>query len=694
MKPSPTIKQLPLLLALLQPAGLALSTTLDEPLEKTSDLCHQLHEQREHSEAIAKCMYGASQHDPRSERILGEIYLYGLGVKTDAKEAEAWLLKAVKDGDEEAYFSLGVINDLGLGIEENNLKAEEYFHKAMESGDTRAIRALGMLYLGEENFPADHKKARHYLKKAWDHGILKAAYYLAESYLRDSDTPDYEEANRWIKLAAINNDARAFLRIAHQYETGLGVERDLREAAHWLRIYLDSDAADPKLLPGTRAHLTTIENRIAQNSHDQNAPEETPSTAAPVKTAPVEIHSNGNGTTPENINQIAARSSLMLYMTDFSGNPISQASAVVVTPEIAATNCHVVRAGTLIHANTHDNQVITAHPIWYNESEDLCLLQLSTPQPHPAQPGSGRDQLRVGQPVFALGSPEGLESTFSSGNISAIRETGNSYQIQTTTPLSHGSSGGGLYNTRAELIGITTSVLKDAQNINFAIPVEVVIDALASSSNGTQIHTKLSNRTIPIQVPEGFKPFGLLNYGTARLIDITLPPDYITLEILLPEEEHGVMASGKPGEEDYPVILIAAPGDELLESEDFQQTSDRVRRQFNALSSNPADHPLMNNMEMLAGKYEAVINRRVSVELTHNPDSIFVDTPEQIGISDTSFTTIQLEGEEPVDELDGTRDTYLLTKDDDTWIGVFLYDPGSTYSFEEAQEVVRGVFGP
>lgn len=687
MTPS-NIKQLTLLLALLQPAGLALSTTLSDPLERTSELCYQLHDKREHSEAIAKCMYGASQNDPRSERILGEIYLYGLGVKADAEEAEAWLLRALEHGNEDAYFSLGVLNDIGFGVEENNSKAAEYFHKAAELGDSRAMRALGMLYLGEDDFPADHKKARHYLKQAWDRGSIKAAYHLAESYLRDRESPDYEQANRWIKLAAINNDVKAFLRIAHQYEVGLGVERDLKEAAHWLRVYIDSDAADPKMLPEARAHLTTIENRIEQNGHNQPDPE----TAQPMA-APVEIEPNGSNTLPENINQIAARSSLMLYMTDFSGTPVSQASAVIVTPEFAVTNCHAIIKGTLINGNTYDNKVITAHPIWYNETDDICLLQLSTPQPYPAQLGGGRDDIKVGQPVFALGSPEGLESTFSTGNISAIRETGSSYQIQMTAPVSHGSSGGGLYNAKAELIGITTSVLKDAQNINFAIPVEMVIDALNSSKNGTRIHAKLTNKTIPINVPEGFKPFGLLNYGTARLLDAILPPDYITLEILVSAKEHGVMANGNPGKDDHPIILIAAPGEELLESEDFLKTRERIRREFNALTTDPTKHPFMNDLGKIEEKIASLIEKKVTLEMTHKPDSIFIDTPEQIGISDTSISIMHVEGEESFDEEDGTSDTYLITKHDDSWIGVFLYDSGEKISFEEAQEIVQGVFG-
>jgi len=685
------IKQLSILLVLLQPAEQAFSTTLSDPIEKTSKLCEHLIEERKYSDAIAKCMYGASQNDPRSARILGEMYLYGRGIKVDNQEAEAWLQRALDHGDEDANFSMGVINDLGLSGEENNPKAAEYFHKASELGNTNAMRVLGMLYLGDIDFPADYKKARHYLKKAWDRGNIKAAYYMADSYLMDTESPDYEQAHKWIKLAALKNDAKAFLRIAQLYETGLGVEKDLEESAHWLRVYIDSDAADPDLLPSARAHLTTVENKIRRNGSKVTT--EPQDSQTQLQTTPVESVPNGDNTTPENINQIAARSSLMLYNTDFAGNPISQASAVIVTPEIAVTNCHVVEGGTLINANTYDNKVITAHPIWYNETEDLCLLQLSAPQPYPAKFGTGRNEMRVGQPVFALGSPEGFESTFSTGNISALRETGSSYQIQMTAPVSHGSSGGGLYNAKAELIGITTSVLEDAQNINFAIPVEAIVNALHTSREGRSIHVKLTNKTISINVPDGFKPFGLLNYGAARLIDAILPPDYLTLEILVSEEGFSKMANGEPSDEELPVILIAAPSDELREREDFSQTRERIRTQFNSLSTDPSNHPFMNDLSKIAEKFSVLIDKQVTLEMTHTPESIFVDTPEQIGISDISVSDMRVEGEEPFEE-DGTRDTYLITKEDDLWIGVFLYDSGASYTFKEAQEIVQEVVRP
>jgi len=74
--------------------------------------------------------------------------------------------------------------------------------------------------------------------------------------------------------------------------------------------------------------------------------------------------------------------------------------------------------------------------------------------------------------VYAVGDPQGLETTLSNGIVSGFREyRGNEY-IQITAPISPASSGGGLFDTQGRLIGITTMYLKDGQALNFAAPVE------------------------------------------------------------------------------------------------------------------------------------------------------------------------------------------------------------------------------
>lgn len=76
---------------------------------------------------------------------------------------------------------------------------------------------------------------------------------------------------------------------------------------------------------------------------------------------------------------------------------------------------------------------------------------------------------KIGEDVFAIGNPQGLEHTLSTGIISGFRE--NNKFLQTTTEITHGSSGGPLMNMKGEVIGITTSGIGEA-NLNFAINIQ------------------------------------------------------------------------------------------------------------------------------------------------------------------------------------------------------------------------------
>jgi tetratricopeptide (TPR) repeat protein len=84
-------------------------------------------------------------------------------------------------------------------------------------------------------------------------------------------------------------------------------------------------------------------------------------------------------------------------------------------------------------------------------------------------------KLKIGDPVYAVGAPQGLELSLSAGIVSQLRG-GPSPIIQTTVAISPGSSGGGLFNAKGELVGITTFYLNEGQGLNFALPVEWITE--------------------------------------------------------------------------------------------------------------------------------------------------------------------------------------------------------------------------
>jgi tetratricopeptide (TPR) repeat protein len=79
---------------------------------------------------------------------------------------------------------------------------------------------------------------------------------------------------------------------------------------------------------------------------------------------------------------------------------------------------------------------------------------------------------KEGEDIYVIGSPMGLETSFSSGIISGVR--GSDSFLQITAPISPGSSGSPVFNAAGEVIGVATMIMKESQNLNFAVPIKYV----------------------------------------------------------------------------------------------------------------------------------------------------------------------------------------------------------------------------
>lgn len=173
-----------------------------------------------------------------------------------------------------------------------------------------------------------------------------------------------------------------------------------------------------------------------------------------------------------------AQSVVVVVGLNGADKPILQGSGVVVEDERVITNCHVAKAAAstqVKHGETHYPATMVRADA--DPEHDLCLLYVSGLRA-PAVPLAAIESLRVGQKVFALGAPRGLELTLSEGIVSSLRKHGDSHFIQTTASISSGSSGGGLFNDKGELVGITTFQSIEGQNLNFAVPVDWVAKLL------------------------------------------------------------------------------------------------------------------------------------------------------------------------------------------------------------------------
>jgi hypothetical protein len=122
---------------------------------------------------------------------------------------------------------------------------------------------------------------------------------------------------------------------------------------------------------------------------------------------------------------------------------------------------------------------------------DLCRLSVPGLRA-PAIPLGSVSSLRTGQRVFAIGAPVGLELTISEGIVSALREVDEGTVIQTSAPISPGSSGGGLFDLSGHLVGITTFQHRYGQNLNFALPADWI--------------SRMRARAAPAQVASSTQP--------------------------------------------------------------------------------------------------------------------------------------------------------------------------------------------
>ena len=146
------------------------------------------------------------------------------------------------------------------------------------------------------------------------------------------------------------------------------------------------------------------------------------------------------------------------------------------------TNFHVVEGAREIQVMLYDGSSHAARIVGIDPATDVAVVKVDAPEEilHPVTFGSSAD-LRVGQRVFAIGNPFGLERTLTTGIISSLNRslptrTGRTIKsiIQTDAAINPGNSGGPLVDSGSHLIGMTTAIASrtgQSAGVGFAIPV-------------------------------------------------------------------------------------------------------------------------------------------------------------------------------------------------------------------------------
>ena len=442
-------------------------------------------------EAVKWYRLVAEQGLANAQLKLGWMYANGEGVPKNYREAAKWFRLAAEQGDVFAQFNLGQMYRKGEGVSKNDREAVKWYRLAAEQGHANAQNNLGNRYDNGEGVTENDREAAKWYRLAAEQGVATAQYNLALMYHSGEGVPkNNREAVKWVRLAAEQGHAQAQYNLGVGYGKGEGVIQDYQEAYIWYSLAAVNGYDGALKLRNIAAQLLTAsELRIARQEAKRRMQQiESRQSEQPANDSPsitnIAPRAAVAPALPPNAAAVAFENgwrSVVVIETDES-----QGSGVIIRPNLVATNCHVVDDGTAIivykanNRRAQKDEVFRAQIHRAHESRDLCLLEVAGLWGVAANLRR-TDSLTVGESVYAIGAPQGLDYSLSAGVISQLRkEEGESIPlIQTDAAISPGSSGGGLFDAQGNLVGITTSIQKGDQveGINFAIPADWILQA-------------------------------------------------------------------------------------------------------------------------------------------------------------------------------------------------------------------------
>jgi len=177
-----------------------------------------------------------------------------------------------------------------------------------------------------------------------------------------------------------------------------------------------------------------------------------------------------------------------------ANGPVTQSglgSGVLIAPKChVLTAAHVVDGADEIRVKTSDGTERKAELIYSQDRADIALLKLKKFDPDlPHAELGDSDQLAIGQRTYVVGAPSGLENSFTVGHISGFREFDRLYDgtvlaeyIQTDAAINSGNSGGPVFNSSGEVIGIASRILSHSggfEGLGFVVAINTAKQLLA-----------------------------------------------------------------------------------------------------------------------------------------------------------------------------------------------------------------------
>jgi len=194
---------------------------------------------------------------------------------------------------------------------------------------------------------------------------------------------------------------------------------------------------------------------------------------------------------PRDVAAHAFPSVVMLVTQDSHGQPLCIGSGFFVKENVIASNAHVVEdaAGGYAKLVGQDRKFDLKGIVAIDTRHDVVLLAIEGSK-CPLLTLADSASVRVGDRVYSVGNPKGLEGTFAEGIISGVRDVAGEKLLQITAPISPGSSGGPILDESGAVVGIAVATYKGGQNLNFAIPISQVTNLMSALAPPTPLASK------------------------------------------------------------------------------------------------------------------------------------------------------------------------------------------------------------
>ena len=449
------------------------------------ELCQEaLRRLARHPEVYVHLHRKQFRHDHIGEAPAGMSYAFELFKKAKKEEAFPIFLWHARNGSARAQGAVAAYFRDGLAGNKDLALSRAWVWLAARNGNRNAQFKLGLLYYnGSDGIPGSDIEAEKWLEAAAKQGVVEAINSLAILKLHPFENkikPDPDSALVYFRNAAEAGSVNAMTNLGDMYFDGIGVAVDHEIA----KKYYFAAAREGNVIARRRLFESfniVFDKKKVQKVDVAELPKPPRKATAPVPVSPVPISPSKDAKKPSPVELYTRLSPSVLRILAASvlkkERGLAQGSAVAVTLKLALTTCHVIDGMDLFGTKLGDDVAFLKF-VGGDKKRDICVIRANT-QLQPVVSTRSYDDLKVGEKVYAIGSPKGLQNTLSEGIISGLRKKDDIRYVQTSAPITSGSSGGGLFDEQGKLIGITTFVVKGGGNLNFAVAVDEALSVLA-----------------------------------------------------------------------------------------------------------------------------------------------------------------------------------------------------------------------